>query len=457
MLWEMSDPLMTSAGRSRTRPATPDADPVVLAERILKGSEYDFGSLQGTTALVLQRPGRRGVRVFAARTTALPDEALDAILAWRLGQYVLTGFYDPRIVVGAGMATEPRESVHDADIHFLAVDDEGGLLAYITLKQPPEIDGTLLYGHRDRPLFPCEEVHGRAWQNSLLGVNEIALPTCWEFGRFVKEQRRGSQAIAHRAVLELGLNAGRLLRHPRYQEAFQLVTGDLDPEVALKSLRFFFVPVATFPAHRASLPAGHPLAPRYEGTPTAPFVANPSDVDNATYVRWADLDLALSYEDESAAIRLMALRQFVRVKESSLKRPLLPPEDTDYPVDALTSASSEAASAALWRSAERRRIPWRALTFGPGETLPIDEVLWIVQGFVQALILAPPDRFHLAGLGREVVFLPHDPTVNEAVQLVAATPGLALATERERFEDFWRHRQHLFETATESLYSMEVV
>ena len=128
---------------------------------------------------------------------------------------MLTKFYDSRIITEAKMSNEPRESVHDENLHFMTVDNDGKLLAYITLKQPPEIDGTLLYRHRDRPLFPCEEVHGRAWQNSLLGVDEIALPTCWEFGRFVKDQRRGSQAIAHRAALELGLNAGRLLRHPR--------------------------------------------------------------------------------------------------------------------------------------------------------------------------------------------------------------------------------------------------
>ncbi|HYT79686.1 MAG TPA: hypothetical protein VEQ37_10605 [Actinomycetota bacterium] len=84
------------------------------------------------------------------------------------------------------------------------------------------------------------------------------------------------QAIANRAALELDLNAGRLLRHPRYQHSFQLVTGDLDPEVALKSLRFFFVPVETFPAHRASLPEGHPLSPRYESALTAPFAHSPA-------------------------------------------------------------------------------------------------------------------------------------------------------------------------------------
>src|SRR5439155_19845176 len=188
---------------------------------------------------------------------------------------------------------------------------------------------------------------------------------------------------------------------------------------------------------------------------TAPCVAAPADVDNATYIRWADLDLALSCEDEVAAIRLLALGQFVRVKESSLKRPLLPPVESEYPIDALTSSSSTAASAALWRAAERGAVRWRSLALGPGDVLPVDEVLWVVEGFVQALIAAPPGRFHLAGLGPEVVFLPHDPGVNEALHLVAPTPVLALATERERFEDFWRQRQHLFETSTETLYVMD--
>src|SRR5438093_7969115 len=103
MLWEVSDSLMPSAAGSRIRPVDPVPDPALLADRILRGSEYDFGSLQGTPTLILDRPRRRGVRVMAARTTALPDEAVDAILAWRLGQYVLTGFYESKIVTEARM------------------------------------------------------------------------------------------------------------------------------------------------------------------------------------------------------------------------------------------------------------------------------------------------------------------------------------------------------------------
>ncbi|MDQ3661623.1 MAG: hypothetical protein M3454_11305, partial [Actinomycetota bacterium] len=68
-----------------------------LAERAFAASDYDFNSLLGGPGLLLERPDRRGVSIVMARTTELPEDALDALLAWRLGQYLLTGFYDPAV------------------------------------------------------------------------------------------------------------------------------------------------------------------------------------------------------------------------------------------------------------------------------------------------------------------------------------------------------------------------
>src|SRR5205823_158380 len=76
-----------------------------IAAGILRGAEYDFGSLQASPALVLDRPARRGVRVMAAQTSRLPHDVVDALLGWRLGQYVLTGFSDTEIVTELGMST----------------------------------------------------------------------------------------------------------------------------------------------------------------------------------------------------------------------------------------------------------------------------------------------------------------------------------------------------------------
>jgi hypothetical protein len=440
------------------RAVSTDADGpsvALLAERALAAAAYDFGALFGRPGLMLERPARRGVGIIVAQTTALPDDALEAILAWRLGQYLLTGFYDHAVVAEEGMVREPRGDVHDGDVHGIAIDPDGGICAYLTLKQPDlsEEDRAAPYSSGGRPSFPCEEVHGRGWQRSIRNVDGIELGSCWELARFVKDQNRPDDAACLRAPLELGLVAARLARHPRLQHHVQLVTGDLDPEVALKSLRYFFVPVATFAPHQVDLPEGHPLRPRYRDSATAPFLAAPSDIDNTTYIRWADIDLALDRSDDEALIRLLALRQFVRVKESSLKRPLSPPGESGYPKEALMAASSQEVSRVLWDAAKGGRIPWRAMTLGPGERMPKTEAFWIVDGFVQALAVAPTGATaHLAGLGPEVAYFPHDVSVDGVEGLEATTPVRAIVTTADHFEDFWRTRQSIFETTTETLY-----
>lgn len=431
----------------------PSATRKDLAARAFAAGAFDFASLLGAPHALLSRPARHGVRLVVLPTAAIPEAALNALLAWRLGQYLLTGFYDAAAVGQRGMTGEPREQVHDRDLHALALDDEGQILCYLTLKQPAGLtpDAEWTYRDRDRPLFPSEEVHGRRWQGRIAGVDEIPASSCWELARFVKDQRRSADAVAMRAPLEIALAVARLARHPKYQ-GMRLVTGDLDPEVALRNVRFFFVPVATFPAHRVELPAGSLLAPRYRDHDTAPFIGSVADVDYATYVRWADINLALSCEDPEASLRLLALRQFISVKESSLKLPLALTEESPYPTESLTSPSSKAASTALWNAAQRGRIPWEAVVLGPGEQLTRDRISWIIEGYAQALTYSTAGLSHLAGLGPEVAFVPHEEMMGSLATIEAATPLRLLATSRDHFEDFWRQRQRLFETSTSTLY-----
>lgn len=424
-----------------------------LATRAFAAAAYDFSRLLTSTAALLSRPARHGVAIVVLPTSAIPEVALDALLAWRLGQYLLTGFYDVVAVAERGMRGEPRDLVHDRDLHALAIDRDGQLLCYLTLKQPAGVapGSPWTYRDPDRPLFPSEEVHGRRWQARIGRVDDVPAAGCWELARFVKDQRRSADPLAMRAPLEIALGVARLARRPKYH-AFHLVTGDLDPEVALRNVRFFFVPVATFPSHRVALPSGHPLAPRYREHDTAPFIGTVADVDYATYVRWADINVALSCDDPEASLRLLALRQFVSVKESSLKLPLPLTEESAYPIESLTSPSSKEASTALWRAAEGKRIPWEALVLGPGEELPRDRVSWIIDGYAQALTYSPAGLSHLAGLGPEVAFVPQAEIVGSIATVEAATPLRLIATTREHFDDFWRQRQQLFETATSSLY-----
>jgi hypothetical protein len=432
------------------------ADPDQLAAQAFRAAEYDFSQLMDLPDALMHRADRHGVRLLIAPTFALPDAALDAILSWRLGQYLLTRFYDSDVVAERGLVREDSSGVHSADVHGLAIDAEGGLLTYLTMKQPEGLAG-FIYGGADRPTFPCEEVHGRSWQDCIVNAADVPADQCWEAARFVTDQRRREDPLIHRGALEIGLAAARLACRPAFASRVRLVTGDLDPEIALRNLRYFFIPVATFAPHRVSLPEGHPLRPRYSDHPTAPFIANVGDMDWATFVRWADIDLALNSGEEETYLRFLLLRQFVSVKESSLKLPNQPQHESLYPIDALTSSSSLGASDALWRSATSGEIPWQALTLGPGEPLPRDRVCWIVEGFAQALTYRAEGLAHLAGIGPEVCFVPQEAMAASIAALDAATPLRALTTTREDFENFWRQRQALFETSSEKLYGMSEI
>ena len=429
------------------------ADAKQLAARAFRAADYDFSGLMDLPQALMQRGDRHGVRLLIAPTFALPDAALDAILSWRLGQYLLTRFYDADVVAEQGLVREDAASVHAADVHGMAIDADGGLLTYLTLKQPEELEG-FRYASTDRPLFPCEEVHGRSWQESIVDADGIPAEQCWELARFVTDQRRPDDPLIHRGALEIALVAARLASRPAFAARVRLVTGDLDPDIALRNLRYFFIPVATFAPHQVTLPDGHPLRPRYAEHPTSPFLANAGDLDWATFVRWADIDLALNSGEEETYLRFLLLRQFVSVKESSLKRPNAPQDESQYPLEALMSPSSLGASDALWRSATSGAIPWQALTLGPGEPLPRDRVSWIVEGFAQALTYRPEGLAHLAGIGPEVCFVPHESIAASIASLDAATPLRVLTTTREDFESFWRQRQALFETSSEKLYGM---
>jgi hypothetical protein len=429
------------------------ADVGELAARAFRGAQYDFSRLMDLPQALISRPDRHGVRLLIALTRDLPDSALEAILSWRLGQYLLTRFYDAQVVEDRNMRREDASGVHDTDVHGLAIDADGDLLTYLTLKQPDGLAGHL-YGSRDRPFFPCEEVHGRSWQDSIVEAGDVPADQCWELARFVTDQRRPDDPLTHRGALEIALVASRMACRPAFASRVRLVTGDLDPDIALRNLRYFFIPVATFAPHNVKLPEGHPLRPRYADHPTSPFIANAGDMDWATFVRWADIDLALNSGEDETYLRFLLLRQFVSVKESSLKRPNEPKEESQYPVEALMSSSSLGASDALWESATRGAIPWRALTLGPGEPLPRDRVSWIVEGFAQALTYRPEGLAHLAGIGPEVCFVPHESTAGSIAALDAATPLRVLTTTREDFENFWRQRQALFETSSEKLYGM---
>ena len=431
------------------------ANPTALAERVLSGAEYDFSRLPASTWTASHSFGG-GMRMYIARSSDLPDAALDAILGWRLGQYLLTGFFDPDVIEASGVTQEDRSAVHPQDVHALVLDRCGALCAYITVKQPEGHEGWF-WGDRNRPLFPCEEVHGRQWQDYTPGADSIDLGHCWEVARFVSDQRRRGDPEVLRATIELALRMVRMGEHPDWSPHVQLLVGDLDPEVALRNARFFFIPIATFPEHRVELEKGHPLAPRYREHPTSPFATWSRDVDYPTWVRWSDIALALAQPDESALLRMLALREFVNLKESTLKRPQLGAVNSGYPRQAILSPSSAEAGSILWERARNGRLPgWSAEMLGPGETLSLDDVVWSVDGFARAVIALDHGEEHLAALGPEVAHVPLDSSPMKPSRLEAVTQIRVLRTDHAEFESFWRERQKAFATSTEALYGLNL-
>src|SRR5256885_16668188 len=115
------------------------ADAKQLAARAFKAAEYDFSRLMDVPQALMHREDRHGVRLLIAPTFALPDAALDAILSWRLGQYLLTRFYDADVIADQNLVREDAPTVHSTHVHSIAIDADRELLTHLTLKQPQEL------------------------------------------------------------------------------------------------------------------------------------------------------------------------------------------------------------------------------------------------------------------------------------------------------------------------------
>ncbi len=386
----------------------PTAEARQLAERALRGAEYEWERLlhiPGEGVIFAGRP-RRGVRCLVVRDEAMPDAARDALLAWRLAQYLLVNFYDTRQVTTWRATREPREWIGHRDSHALAFDADWRLVAYSALKRPCDAPGGWRFGDPDRPpLLPCETVHGRDWQHELLAGGDVPLSCCCEMGRSMVDRSR-LDAAARRAPVELALLACQLVHNPRYDGAIRLVTGDLDPRVVLRNLRYFFIPVATWPARTLDLGPGHPLRPRYLENPTSPFVVLVQDIGVSAFLRWADIDRALELEDAQALPRLLALSKFVSLREPSCR----------------AAAPREA------------RPAWARVLLGPGQEVDRDRVAWVLDGQLEALGPCPGGQSLLASLGPGAAHVPQ-PGLEAAVTCVrAVSPARVLLAPKEEFE-----------------------
>src|SRR5215469_1063801 len=384
----------------------PTSEARALAERALRGAEYDWERLLriGSPGVLHAGPLRHGVRCLVVRDRALADAARDALLAWRLGQYLLVNFYDTRSVAGWRQLREPREWIGPDDCHAVAFDSELRPVAYSALKRPRRTDAAWRFGDARRPaLLPCEDVQGRDWQRDLDAGRDVPMARCCEMGRSMPDRPRGD-APARRAPVELALLACQLVHRPRFDGAIRLVAGDLDPRIILRNLRYFFVPAATWPARTIDLGEGHPLRPRYLESPTSPFVVLVRDIGTSAYLRWADVEAALDLEDSQALPRLLALSQFSSVRESSCRPSRAAPP------------------------------PGTEVVLGPGEEVDRERVALVADGCLQALGPCPGGSSHLANLGRGVAHVPMAGLEASVTCLRAVVPSRVLLSSPEEFE-----------------------
>jgi hypothetical protein len=384
----------------------PTSEARALAERALRGADYEWDRLFETRGdgVIHAGPPRHGIRCLVVRDRALPDAARDALLAWRLAQYLLVNFYDTALVAGWRVPREPREWIGPDDSHALAFDAAGRLVACSALKRPRRTGAAWRFGDPERPpLLPCEDVHGRGWQWDLCAGTRVPMSRCCEIGRSMTDRTR-RDAAARRAPVELALLACQLVHRPRYAGAIRLVVGDLDPRVILRNLRYFFIPAATWPPRTIDVGEGHPLRPRYLACPTSPFLVLLRDVGAAAFLRWGDVERALELEDAQALPRLMALTQFVSVREPSC----------------LPSRVGEP--------------PGIEVVLGPGEEVDRDRVALVVDGCLEALGPCPGGRSHLASLVEGVAHVPAPGLEASVTCLRAVAPSRALLASREEFE-----------------------
>jgi hypothetical protein len=134
---------------------------------------------------------REGVAVIALRTTSLSEHELKLLLTYRLAQYLLAGFVDPRMVYASRLEHEPLAHVASNDVDLVAANPHTGeILCYLVIEcMGEDMPEAVSLRERDRRLIGLEEVYGWGTFNRLRLLPDLPLRCVREIGRFVKNQR----------------------------------------------------------------------------------------------------------------------------------------------------------------------------------------------------------------------------------------------------------------------------
>lgn len=291
-------------------PGDDDKAAAFCREIVAAGAAVRLPSLlrQPPPDALYHQPGRHGIAVVAVATTGLPRDAIDALLRFRLAQYLDIGFIDPQAVYQQQMRTEPAAVVQQGDIHLVAgVAATGEVLCYAVLEQPPDAAEGCRMRAPDRPLYPVERVHGAGLYQRLPILPDLPVSKVRELGRFVKNQHpAASRVLLTRAVVELGVAVFRLAAGPLRLE-LDAVIGDLEEQVAKQNLDFFDIPSVVIHGTVPYQPSASYLYPRYRRHLVYPFACMTSDISTAL-PRLRAIDEALDKPGKLALLALLRLK-----------------------------------------------------------------------------------------------------------------------------------------------------
>jgi hypothetical protein len=283
---------------------------VFLKELLFRSADARIPELfQKHQGALYATANRAGISVVALETKSLSPEQLEAILVYRLAQYVLCQQVDGQIAYASGVAQEPMTGVSSTDIHILAGSAEAGeILCYATLRSNPEATAGATMGTRARIPFPVEQTFGGGIYDGLPLLSAIPAAQVRELGRFVKNHQRTTQdALSVRAPIEVCLAVYRLLRGPLNQQV-QAVIGDLEEKVAKRNLDFFHVPVVLVRGTKPRITPHSYLAQRFSSRQCFPFAFLVADLERIE-ARIMAIDTALEKRDTAAIRALVSLKK----------------------------------------------------------------------------------------------------------------------------------------------------
>ncbi len=204
----------------------------------------------------------------------------EEISDWRTDRYIEAGFYDKNTLAALREAGVRIESNRPDDYEIVAVDQDGAILATLSLRRPDGISGRSIVDS-GRPQFGLEKVNGTSFLSSL---GDIQMDLCWEAGRFLRDRNRDSSA----AVVAVTTAAAHLVATLASQGKAALIVGEVEPTVALRHLEAFGVPVIVGTAAHSPIVDGL-LACRYAGRTVVPFAVDLSKIEPAALAQWEQL------------------------------------------------------------------------------------------------------------------------------------------------------------------------